>query len=74
LPTEVICEVNESNYTTDFIAKIKEKSPHKGKKLFHPIRAMVTGRLSGPDLDQAIPYIGYTNLKKRLEYAHKRYC
>jgi len=74
IAAEVINEVTESNYTTDFIAKIKEKSPHKGKKLFHPIRAMVTGRLSGPDLDLAMPYIGFANLKKRVEYAHKRYC
>ncbi|HOP28356.1 MAG TPA: glutamate--tRNA ligase [Spirochaetota bacterium] len=74
IAADVINEVNETTYTADFIAKIKEKSPHKGKKLFHPIRAMVTGRLSGPDLDLAMPYIGYANLKKRVEYANKRYC
>jgi len=74
IASEVINEVNEETFTSDFIAKIKEKSPHKGKKLFHPIRAMVTGRLSGPDLDLAIPHIGFENLKKRVEYASKRYC
>lgn len=74
IAADVISEVNESSFTTDFIAKIKERSPHKGKKLFHPIRAMVTGRLSGPDLDSAIPLIGYSNLKKRIEFVSKRYC
>jgi glutamyl-tRNA synthetase len=59
---------------SSFISKVKEKSPHKGKKLFHPIRAIVTGRLSGPELDIVIPIIGFDKLKKRIKYAYSRYC
>ena len=72
--SEVIKEVSESTFAAEFIPKIKERAPHKGKKLFHPIRAMITGRLSGPDLEHALPFIGFGNLKKRVEYAKKRYC
>jgi nondiscriminating glutamyl-tRNA synthetase len=70
----IISSLNEDTLLTGLIPGIKEKTEHKGKKLFHPIRAMITGTLRGPELDLAIPVIGYDNLKKRIEYCRQKYC
>ncbi len=71
---ELITSLDEENLSGALVEGIKSKSEHKGKKLFHPIRAMITGRLSGPDLDIAIPMIGYDKIRKRIEYCYKTYC
>jgi glutamyl/glutaminyl-tRNA synthetase len=71
---EIITTLNEETVLAGLIPGIKDKTEHKGKKLFHPIRAMITGTLSGPELDLAIPVIGYDNLKKRIEYCKEKYC
>ncbi len=70
----IIPVLNDETVLTGLIPGIKENTEHKGKKLFHPIRAMITGTLSGPDLDIAIPVIGYNNLKKRIDYCKQKYC
>lgn len=71
---EIIGSLDESNVRENLANMIKEKTQHKGKKLFHPMRGMITGRLVGPDLDKAIPLIGYGNIKKRIEFCYTRYC
>jgi nondiscriminating glutamyl-tRNA synthetase len=35
--------------------RVKEKTGQKGKALFHPIRAALTGESGGPELDLAVP-------------------
>jgi glutamyl-tRNA synthetase/nondiscriminating glutamyl-tRNA synthetase len=37
--------------------RVKEKSGQKGKALFHPIRAILTGEAEGPELDLIVPAI-----------------
>lgn len=37
--------------------RVKERSGQKGKSLFHPIRAALTGESGGPELDLAVPAI-----------------
>jgi nondiscriminating glutamyl-tRNA synthetase len=37
--------------------RVKEKSGQKGKALFHPIRAVLTGAAEGPELDLLVPAI-----------------
>jgi nondiscriminating glutamyl-tRNA synthetase len=37
--------------------RVKEKTGQKGKALFHPIRAALTGEVGGPELDLAVPAI-----------------
>ena len=37
--------------------RVKEKTGMKGKALFHPIRAALTGETGGPELDLAVPAI-----------------
>ncbi|MCL1832947.1 MAG: glutamate--tRNA ligase [Leptospirales bacterium] len=71
---DAVQTMDEESIKTGFIAAIKEKSEHKGKKLFHPIRGVITGRLIGPDLDLAIPVIGVDKIKLRIENCKKRYC
>ena len=38
-------------------ARIKDRTGQKGKALFHPIRAVLTGESGGPELDLAVPAI-----------------
>ena len=37
--------------------RVKERTGQKGKSLFHPIRAAITGEVGGPELDLAVPAI-----------------
>lgn len=46
---------------------VKEKCGAKGKALFQPIRAAITGKLSGPELDQVIQNIGKEGCLRRIE-------
>src|SRR5262249_8999219 len=39
------------------VERVKAKSGHKGKALFHPIRVALTGEDAGPELDLAVPAI-----------------
>ena len=74
IASQIIPSLDNASIVEKFIPGIKEKTEHKGKKLFHPVRAMITGTLRGPDLDLAIPLIGYDNIKKRIEYCMEKYC
>ncbi len=65
--------INEMNYAHDIPAGIKDATGLKGKKLFMPMRALLTGRLQGPELDQALPVIGFERCLKRIEAYHERY-
>jgi nondiscriminating glutamyl-tRNA synthetase len=37
--------------------RVKARTGHKGRALFHPIRVVLTGRAEGPELDLAVPAI-----------------
>ena len=51
------------------IKRIGEQTGLRGKKLYLPIRAAVTGRLHGPELDRIFALLGPTSLRKRVETA-----
>ncbi|HIE48644.1 MAG TPA: glutamate--tRNA ligase [Gammaproteobacteria bacterium] len=51
--------------------EIGSKSGNKGKELFMPIRAAITGHLSGPELDQVTELLGLERVVNRLEEASK---
>ena len=51
--------------------EIGSKSGNKGKDLFMPIRAAITGHLSGPELDQVTELLGLERVVNRLEEASK---
>ncbi len=39
----------------EILARVKDATRQKGKALFHPIRAALTGRGSGPELERLVP-------------------
>jgi nondiscriminating glutamyl-tRNA synthetase len=45
---------------------VQKETGHKGKKLFMPIRAAVTGQTHGPDLPKAIELLGRKKVLQRL--------
>ncbi|MFH0974797.1 MAG: glutamate--tRNA ligase [Spirochaetota bacterium] len=63
----------KDSFNKELVNFIKEKTSLKGKKLFMPIRGILTGRLKGPELDDAVPVIGIERCKKRIEYMFNRY-
>lgn len=46
----------------------KEKTGAKGKELFMPIRAALTGKTHGPELDKVFIVLGTNSALKRLEF------
>ena len=50
---------------------IGEETGTKGKDLFMPIRASITGQLSGPELDQVTRVMGQERVIKRIKEAAK---
>ncbi len=65
--------IKEESFVRDLTASITEDTGLKGKKLFLPIRAILTGRLKGPELDKAIALIGFEKCRKRIEFMYNRY-
>ncbi len=51
------------------VKRIGEQTGMQGKKLYLPIRAAVTGRLHGPELDRIFVLLSPTSLRKRVEKA-----
>lgn len=49
------------------IRRLGEKTGLRGKKLYLPIRAAVTGRLHGPELDRIFALLGPASLLRRVE-------
>jgi glutamyl-tRNA synthetase len=47
---------------------VKEKTSAKGKELFMPIRAALTGKIHGPELDKVFTILGKDTALKRLKY------
>jgi nondiscriminating glutamyl-tRNA synthetase len=52
--------------------RIGEETGMRGKKLYLPIRAAVTGRLHGPELDRIFALLSPTSLRQRIEQAIAR--
>ncbi len=67
-------ELDETTYAAGLVGGIKKNTGMKGKKLFMPVRAMLTGSLHGPELDVTVPILGYGKCRRRIEYIHDRYA
>ena len=52
--------------------RVKEASGAKGRALFHPLRAAITGRDSGPEMAPLVRQIGKERIVQRLQAAAKR--
>jgi glutamyl-tRNA synthetase len=52
--------------------RLKETTGQKGRALFHPLRAAITGRESGPEMAGLVEAIGKDRAIRRLEITAKR--
>lgn len=52
-----------------FTEALKQASGARGKALFHPLRAALTGELAGPEFAALLPLMGFARVRKRLEDA-----
>ena len=53
------------------IKHAKEKSGVKGRELFMPVRAALTGKIKGPELDRVFAILGKDSAWKRLQRANQ---
>ena len=54
------------------LENIRRKTGARGKKLFMPIRAAVTGKTRGPELDKVFAILSLESLRRRVEAAISR--
>jgi nondiscriminating glutamyl-tRNA synthetase len=54
------------------ISAVQKETGHKGRNLFMPIRVVITGETSGPELPAAIALVGKENATRRIaKYAEQ---
>jgi glutamyl-tRNA synthetase len=56
----------------ELTTRLKETTGQKGRALFHPLRAAITGRESGPEMAGLVVAIGKHKVTHRLEVAARR--
>lgn len=69
---EGIDEVDEE-FATTVMKKIQKKTGIKGKNLWFPVRAALTGSVHGPELSNAFQIMGKDKMKERLEYVKENF-
>jgi glutamyl/glutaminyl-tRNA synthetase len=52
-----------------FHAQLENRTGRKGKDLFAPFRAAVTGKTKGPELAKTLPLLGKERVVRRLKMA-----
>jgi nondiscriminating glutamyl-tRNA synthetase len=62
-------EIPERDFYRILINSVRRKTGLKSKDLFLPIRAAVTGRTSGPELEKVFAILGKESIVRRLERA-----
>jgi nondiscriminating glutamyl-tRNA synthetase len=60
-------ETLEADTLRDIFKQVQKETGHKGKQLFMPVRAAVTGVVHGPDLRESLALIGLETVKSRLQ-------
>jgi len=58
-----------SNEENSLLARLEKMTGYKGKDLYAPLRAAVTGKTKGPELVKTLPLIGRERIIKRLKMA-----
>ena len=64
-------DISRENFYATLINSIREKTGLKAKSIFMPLRAAVTGRTSGPELEKIFSILGKESILKRLEQARQ---
>ncbi len=49
------------------LSQLEEKTGRKGKKLYAPLRAAITGKMKGPQLVKTLPLLGKERIIRRLK-------
>jgi nondiscriminating glutamyl-tRNA synthetase len=70
----VLSVLEESSETpsddqTSLLSQLEKKTGRKGKSLYAPLRAAVTGKTKGPELAKTLPLLGKERIIKRLKVA-----
>jgi len=68
-----LAETVDEEFGKRVFKEIQKEHGIKGKNLFMPVRAALTGQLHGPDIDMIIAILGRDNILKRIEYVEKKY-
>jgi len=63
---QTVLEAFSEEYET-LISRLKKRTGRKGRKLFMPLRAALTGRLDGPELELLWKLLPPETKRKRLE-------
>jgi glutamyl/glutaminyl-tRNA synthetase len=58
-----------SDEQISLLAQLEKKTKRKGKDLYAPLRAAVTGKTKGPELVKTLPLLGRERIMKRLKVA-----
>jgi nondiscriminating glutamyl-tRNA synthetase len=58
-----------SNGQTSMLSQLEKQTGRKGKELYAPLRAAVTGKTKGPELVKTLPLLGKGKIIKRLRMA-----
>lgn len=61
-------EKGEESWSS-LLLKFEERTGHKGKSLYIPLRAGITGKMKGPELSKILPLLGQERVIKRLKIA-----
>jgi nondiscriminating glutamyl-tRNA synthetase len=61
--------MNDENLYSDLMKTVREKTGLKSKALFMPVRAAITGNISGPELEKIFSILGKESILKRLKKA-----
>lgn len=64
-------ELSRGNFYPALIHAVRVKTGLKAKSLFMPLRAAVTGRTSGPELEKIFSILGKESILKRLEQTRR---
>ena len=63
----------DSEFASTIMKKIQKETGIKGKNLWFPVRAAVTGSVHGPELSNAFVIMGKEKIKERLNYVKENY-
>jgi nondiscriminating glutamyl-tRNA synthetase len=58
-----------SDEQTSLLTQLEKKTGRKGKDLYAPLRAGVTGKTKGPELVKTLPLLGRERVIRRLKMA-----
>lgn len=65
-------EIDEE-FATSVMKKIQKETGIKGKNLWFPVRAAITGSVHGPELSNAFIIMGKEKIKNRLNFVKENF-